>query len=206
MHVLLHSVLPTLQQATTDPHLPWRLLDTYGEVWDSLLWGHCSFLLGPGAQGSVCALQEPISQFCVSSGSSMVGSMATSSKRAYAIPKYAALRAPAPASVHCWPTGDVQTQFCPSLCGVFGSWCTQGLFEPSESLWWVWALILNANLPLLPSCWALPLALDMGYLYKVPSAWCSHRSRAYHLAGTSLTLDVISSWLLQHCTAATKGK
>ena len=32
-------------------------------------------------------------------------------------------------------TGDTQTQFCPSFCGVFGSWCTQGLFEPSETLW-----------------------------------------------------------------------
>ena len=32
----------------------------------------------------------------------MVGLMATSSKRAYAIPKSAALRAPAPVAVHCW--------------------------------------------------------------------------------------------------------
>ena len=24
-------------------------LDTHGQVWVSLLWGHCSFLLGPGA-------------------------------------------------------------------------------------------------------------------------------------------------------------
>ena len=31
-------------------------------------------------------------------------------------------------------TGDAQTQFCLSLCGVPGSWCTQGLFEPSERL------------------------------------------------------------------------
>jgi len=76
---------------------------------DSLLWGHCSFLLGPGAQGSVCALQEPISQFCVSSGSSMVGSMATSSKRAYAIPKSAAPRAPLPAADHRRPVLPQET-------------------------------------------------------------------------------------------------
>ena len=25
------------------------LLDTFGQVWVSLLWGHCSFLLGPSA-------------------------------------------------------------------------------------------------------------------------------------------------------------
>ena len=49
MHVLLHSVPPTLQQATTDPHLYWRLLDTHRQVWVSLLWGHCSFLLGLSA-------------------------------------------------------------------------------------------------------------------------------------------------------------
>ena len=51
---------PTLHQATTDPHLRLRLLDTPGQVWVSLLWGHCSFLLGPGAQGSVFPLQESV--------------------------------------------------------------------------------------------------------------------------------------------------
>ena len=29
-----------------NPHLQ-RLLDTYGQVWVSLLWSHCSFLLSP---------------------------------------------------------------------------------------------------------------------------------------------------------------
>ena len=53
VHVQLHSVPPILQQATTDPHLHWRLLDTPGHIWISLLWHHCSFLLGPCAQGSV---------------------------------------------------------------------------------------------------------------------------------------------------------
>ena len=32
-------------------------------------------------------------------------------------------------------TGDTQTQFWLSLCGVSGSWCTQGLFEPFENFW-----------------------------------------------------------------------
>ena len=45
---LLHSVSPALQQATTYPCLRWILLDTYGQIWVSLWWGHCSFLLGPG--------------------------------------------------------------------------------------------------------------------------------------------------------------
>ena len=65
-----------------------------------------SLLLSPGswcAQASVCALQESISQPCVSSGGSVVGLMATASKRAYATPRSAAARAPAPAAGHCWP-------------------------------------------------------------------------------------------------------
>ena len=31
-------------------------------------------------------------------------------------------------------TVDIQTQLCLSLCGISGSWCAQGLFEPSEHL------------------------------------------------------------------------
>ena len=44
---LLCSVTLTLQQATVDPCLRQRLLDTRRQVWLSLLWGHCSFVLGP---------------------------------------------------------------------------------------------------------------------------------------------------------------
>ena len=54
-------------------------------------------LLSPGSsstQSFVCALQESASQSCVSSGSSMVRSVETSSKRAYAIPRSTAPRAP----------------------------------------------------------------------------------------------------------------
>ena len=45
---LMHTVPPTLQQATADLCLP-RDSWTHGQVWVSLLWGRCSFLLGPGA-------------------------------------------------------------------------------------------------------------------------------------------------------------
>ena len=34
--------------------------------------------------------------------------------------------------------------------------------EPSEHLWRVWGLILNANSPLLPSCWGFSFALGCG--------------------------------------------
>ena len=39
---------PALQQATADPYLLQRLLDTHRQVWVSLLWGHF-FLMDPGA-------------------------------------------------------------------------------------------------------------------------------------------------------------
>ena len=79
-----------------------------------------SLLFSPGSwctQGSVCARQESISQSCVSSSSSMVGLMATSSKRAYAIPKSAApshtqvhcTQSPCPAAVHCLPVPPQET-------------------------------------------------------------------------------------------------
>ena len=126
-------------------HRPSSLLETLGHSQASLgpsLVG--SLLLSPGSwctQGPVCALQESISQSCVSSGSSMVGLMATSSTRAYANTQVCCTQSLCPCGrpllTHT-STGDAQTQFCFSLCGVSVSWCTQGLFEPSECLWWVW--------------------------------------------------------------------
>ena len=92
----------TLQQATTDPHLRQRLLDAHGQVWVCLLWGRCSFLLGPGAHMVLFVPSRSLfPQPCVSSGGSMVGSMVTSSKSTYALPRSAAPRVPAPAAGHC---------------------------------------------------------------------------------------------------------
>ena len=86
-------------------HQPTPPLETPGHSQGSLSQSFVrSLLLSPESwctQGSVCALQESISQSYVRSGSSMVWLMATSSKRAYAIPKSAAPRAPAPAAGHC---------------------------------------------------------------------------------------------------------
>ena len=102
MHALLHSVSPTLQQATTNPCLRQRLLDTHGQVWVSLLWGHCSYFQGPGVHKVLFVPSKCLfPQSCVSSGSSTVGLMATSSKRAFAIPSSAAPRTPAPVAGQC---------------------------------------------------------------------------------------------------------
>ena len=59
-------------------------------------------------------------------------------------------------------SGDTQTQFCLSLCGVSGSLCAEGMFEPSEHLWRVWGLIQNMILTLLPSCWGFSFAFGHG--------------------------------------------
>ena len=40
---------PNLAAGHQQPMLCQRLLDTPRQIWVSLLWGHCSFLLGPGA-------------------------------------------------------------------------------------------------------------------------------------------------------------
>ena len=88
MHALLYSVSPTLQQATTDPRFCQRLLDTHRQVWVSLLWGPCFFFLGPGVHKVLFVPSKSLfPQSCVSSGGSVVGLMATSSKRAYVIPR-----------------------------------------------------------------------------------------------------------------------
>ena len=69
-------------------------------------------------------------------------------------------------------TGDTQTQFWLSLCGVIGSCCAQSLFEPSECLWRVWGLILNAISPLLPSWWGFSFALGQGVSFFF--CWIQH--------------------------------
>ena len=91
---------PTLQQATTDPCLYQRLLDTHGKSGSVSCGVTAPFLGSWCTQGSVCAHQEFVSQSFVGSGGSMVGLMATSSKT-YAICSSAAPRAPAPVAVHC---------------------------------------------------------------------------------------------------------
>ena len=153
MHSLLHWVPLTLQQVTTNPRLCQRLLDTHRQVWVSLFWGHCSFLLGASVYMVLFVPSKgQFPQSCVSSGGSMVGLMVISSKRAYAIPRSAVPRA--------LPSGQAtadpyfcrrhQTQIWLSLRGFSGFWCTQRLFAPSECLSLVWVLILNMISP--PYC------------------------------------------------------
>ena len=136
-------------------------------LWASLgqsLWGHCSFLLSPGAHKvlfvpSKSLFPSPVqvlaalwwgqwwpplrglsTQVCWTQSSSPYGSPLLTRTS----------------------TGDAQTQSWLSFCGDPGSWCAQGLFEPSEHLWWEWGLILNTNSPLLLFFWGFSFALGRG--------------------------------------------
>ena len=101
------SLAPTAALSAPNPaaghHQPMPLPEIPGHSQESL--GQSlvrSLLLSPGswwAQGFVCVLQK--SQFCVISDGSMVDLVATSTRRAYATPKSAAPRAPAPVAGHC---------------------------------------------------------------------------------------------------------
>ena len=97
--------------------------------------------------------------------SSVVGLMVTSSKRAYATPRTAAPRAPAPVAGHCWP-GPPQETLKHSKAGL--AQCMWTLLVSTRfcsrlpSVWQVWVLILNVISPLLLSCWGFSFALGHG--------------------------------------------
>ena len=93
----------------------WRMspLETAGHSWVCLgrsLVG--SLLLSPGswcAQAFVCALQECVSPVLCKFWWFYGMLTVTSSKRAYAILRSAASRAPAPVAGHCWPAPPQET-------------------------------------------------------------------------------------------------
>ena len=109
----VHTATLSAPNSAAGHHWPTPLLETpehSWKVWVSLLLGHCSFLLGPGTHKVLFVPSKSLfPQSCASSLASMVGLMATSSKRAYAIPSSTMPRAPAPAAVHCWPVPPQET-------------------------------------------------------------------------------------------------
>ena len=157
---LQHCRRPPLTHASTRDS--WTLTGKSGSV---SCGGHCSFLLGPGVHKILFVPSKNLfPQSCVSSGGSMwVNGYLLQESLCHT--QVCCTQSPCPFSsplLTCTSSGDTQTQFCISLCGVSGSWCAQGMFEPSECLWWVWDLILNMILPLLPSFWGFSLALGCG--------------------------------------------
>ena len=105
----MDSVSQLVRQATTNSHLTQTILDPHEQVWFSLLFVHCSFLLCPGVHKVLVPPKSPFPQSCVSSGSGVMGLMVTSSKRAYAKPRSTASRTPAPVAGHCCPVPPQET-------------------------------------------------------------------------------------------------
>ena len=148
-----------------------------------------SLLLSPGswcAQGFVCALQESASLVLCKFWWFYGGVNGDLLQEGLCHTQVYCTQSPSPCSsplITCTSTGDTQTQFCLSLCGVSGSWCAQGIFEPSEHLWQEWGLTLTVKPPLLPSCW--------GFSFVLGRRVSPHsRSSAYHLTWVFLTLDI----------------
>ena len=78
-------------QPMLPPEIPGHSL----HVWVSFLWGHCSFLLDPGVHKVLFVPSKSLfPQSCGSSGGSMVGLMAPSSKRVWAITQVCCTQSP----------------------------------------------------------------------------------------------------------------
>ena len=145
MPVLLHSVTPALQQATTDPCLHWKLPGKSGSVscvgtapFSRVLVGTRFCLRPPRTYFPVLCkfwqLYGGVNHDLLQGGLGHTHVCCTQSPCPCGSPL-----------LSCISTGDAQIQFFLSLCGVSGSWCAQGFFELSEHLWREWGLILNMN-------------------------------------------------------------
>ena len=141
------------------PQSPGHLLASLGQFLVE------SLLLSAGSwctQGSVCAHQESVSPVLCKFWWLYGGVNGDLLQEGLCHAQVCCTQSPCPCSrpllTHT-STGDMETQFYLSLFGVPGSWCAQGLFEPSERFWQVWGLILNMISPLLPSCWGFFFAL-----------------------------------------------
>ena len=113
-----------------------------------------SLLLSPGSwyvQGSLCALQESVSPVLCKFWWLYGGINGDLLQEGLCHTQVYCNQSPWPCiSLLLTRTskGNTQTQFWLSLCRVSGSWCIQGLFEPSRYLWQVWGLSLNTILTL----------------------------------------------------------
>ena len=146
MHTLLHSVPPSLQQATVNSRA------SLGQA----LVGSLLLPLGPGAHKVLFVPSQSLFPSPVYVPTALWWVNGDLLQEGFCHAQVDCTQSPCPCSSPL-PTrtssGDTQTQFCLSLCGVSEPWCSQGMFEPSEHRWQAWGLILNAIWPLLPSFW-----------------------------------------------------
>ena len=107
-------------------------------LWVSLLWG--SLLFSPGTwcrQGFVCTIQESVSPVLCMFWRLYGGVNGDLFQEGLFHLLVYCPQSPCPCIsplLTCTSSDDTETQFCLSLCGVSGSWCTQGMFEPSQHL------------------------------------------------------------------------
>ena len=101
-------------------------------------------------------------------GDSMVGLIQTSFKMIYATgstPRSVEIRVPVPMAGYCWSMPPQETlRYLRGRSGSVSVWSLgtgmhKVLLDPSEHLWQLGGLILNAILPLLVSCWIFCFAL-----------------------------------------------
>ena len=137
MHAVLHSVLTTLHQATGDPHpsagAAWTLLGKSESV-SCRVTARFSWILM--STRFVCALQVSASPVLCKFWYLYGGVNGDLLQEGLCHAQVYCTQSPCPygSPLLTCTSGDTQTQFCLSLCGVSGSWLTQGLFEPSEHL------------------------------------------------------------------------
>ena len=127
MHALLHSVPPTCSRPPpthTSPETPGHLGASLGQYLVR------SLPLSPGSwctQGFVCALQESVSPVLCKFWGLHVGINCDLLQEVFCHTQVCCTQSPCPCGspllTHT-STGDAQTQFCLSVCGVPGSWCT----------------------------------------------------------------------------------
>ena len=125
---LPHSVPPTLQQATADTCLHWKLLDSQASLGQSLVG---SLLLPPGSwctQGFVCALQESVSPVLCKFWWLYGGDNGDLLQEGLYHTQVCCIQSPCPCGrpllyLHRRHS-NTQRQVWLSLCG--DSWCTQG--------------------------------------------------------------------------------
>ena len=128
-------------------------------------------------------------------GSSMVGLMATG-----------CVTASCPQSPCPWSrplltrtsSGDSNTA---QSLGSLGPGVCKILLESSQRLWWVWGLILNAILPLLPSCWGFSFAFECGVSFSggpqhSPVDGCSAASYTFGVLTEDEHMSLCSAILL----------
>ena len=147
---------------------------------------------------------------------SMVGLMVNSSKKAYAthcVTQVCCTQSPCPCGkplVTHASAGDTQTLKGRSgsvSVGSLGRGMHKCLFEPSECLWRIWGLILNAISPLLLSCWGFSFVLGCGVSFfggiqhspldGCSAASCNFRVLAedVHTSYSTILCDLLLTWI-----------